>query len=539
MTDYVVGFMREALSDRVLMIRKSKPVWQAGLLNGVGGKVDQQVAKVPPRAIELCAVLTGKPESEFQKETRLETPLEAMVREFEEETGIVTNPDEWRLIMYMRDPRDFYAKDNGTVYWFAATRRFLPTLPARTRDANMDELTTVRVSEVANRSDVLASVRWTIPMAFLDPTLAVLGSDDDVLAQARAATVRPKFDSRKFIEDTIQKHRDPPMDTLRERIARKAAHRDRVELGQSPSWTVGLRGELSAEEIKAGKAPAWMAEAVAEHVRASDEMKTSPVTGCKLKFVHPIDTKLCECADVCMGTGMSPDNVRLAGVNEAAQAKIILDQTEWNEANNPNRLKAGDFVVNKSGSERGRIICVDGASAWVQSNDYASKRVSLYLVDLARDVNQYAKLAAGIASAPTMIDRSKLWATGGLIKGKSTGVAEVGRIKGVVEVNGEFRQHNGKSLGNVVTKPTYAAPGSIDTSQIRDAMHKIADLPKAPPYPGEDGKSYIVAKPSHVPDEPSEVPDAPWRGTGGSRNSLSPMQEQRVRSPSIQGSNGL
>lgn len=56
MTEYVAGFMFDA--DRVALVVKNRPTWQAGRMNGIGGH------------IELG-----------------ETPEEAMVREFKEETG--------------------------------------------------------------------------------------------------------------------------------------------------------------------------------------------------------------------------------------------------------------------------------------------------------------------------------------------------------------------------------------------------------------------------------------------------------------------
>lgn len=168
--DFVVGYMRESLSNRVIMVRKTKPAFQAGLLNGVGGKVDHWVDGFPGRR---------------------ETPLEAMVREFREETGIETTPDEWRLIMYMQDTRDFYTEEPcvsepGTVYWFACTRRFLPKLPARVLDSG-EELLTINMHDLPNRNDCLATVRWVVPMAFLDPTLQVIGSDEHVLKRAEVA----------------------------------------------------------------------------------------------------------------------------------------------------------------------------------------------------------------------------------------------------------------------------------------------------------------------------------------------------------------
>ncbi len=147
MVDYVVGYMREQLSDRVLMVRKSKPAWQAGLLNGIGGKVE-----------------------------RLEIPVEAMVREFKEETGIDTVVTDWRLVLSLHDKRDFYTCNadgsHGMVYWFATERRFMPKFPAK--NDRGEELLTVHVSEVSQRNDVVATSRWCIPLAFLDPTCPAL-----------------------------------------------------------------------------------------------------------------------------------------------------------------------------------------------------------------------------------------------------------------------------------------------------------------------------------------------------------------------------
>ncbi len=66
-TRYVRGFMFSDDWLRVLLIRKLKPKWQFGLLNGIGGHIE-------------------KGESE----------AEAMVREFKEETGVQTTKDEWK-----------------------------------------------------------------------------------------------------------------------------------------------------------------------------------------------------------------------------------------------------------------------------------------------------------------------------------------------------------------------------------------------------------------------------------------------------------
>lgn len=66
MTRYVTGFAFSEDRTKVVLIQKTKPEWQAGKLNGVGGKVEDN-----------------------------ESPGEAMVREFKEETGIETTVDSW------------------------------------------------------------------------------------------------------------------------------------------------------------------------------------------------------------------------------------------------------------------------------------------------------------------------------------------------------------------------------------------------------------------------------------------------------------
>lgn len=62
---YVVGFAFDDLG-RVALIRKLRPSWQAGKLNGIGGHIEPK-----------------------------EWPVEAMAREFEEETGVCTAGLDW------------------------------------------------------------------------------------------------------------------------------------------------------------------------------------------------------------------------------------------------------------------------------------------------------------------------------------------------------------------------------------------------------------------------------------------------------------
>jgi 8-oxo-dGTP pyrophosphatase MutT (NUDIX family) len=84
MVRYVAGFGIYREKGLVLLVRKTKPDWQAGLLNAVGGKVDGD---------ELFAV--------------------AMRREYREETGIDV-PD-W----------DLFAEEYGPGYFVRFFRTFL------------------------------------------------------------------------------------------------------------------------------------------------------------------------------------------------------------------------------------------------------------------------------------------------------------------------------------------------------------------------------------------------------------------------------
>jgi len=71
--EYSLGFAFDSDKQAVVLIRKNKPEWQAGLLNGVGGKIEPG-----------------------------ESPLDAVVREFKEETGVDTDPEDWRNFCLIR-----------------------------------------------------------------------------------------------------------------------------------------------------------------------------------------------------------------------------------------------------------------------------------------------------------------------------------------------------------------------------------------------------------------------------------------------------
>lgn len=78
LTEMVVGFLFNESGNRLALIRKTHPAWQAGNWNGIGGRIEAG-----------------------------ETPAQAMVREFKEEAGVELPEEEWRLRVRIRGS-DFF-----------------------------------------------------------------------------------------------------------------------------------------------------------------------------------------------------------------------------------------------------------------------------------------------------------------------------------------------------------------------------------------------------------------------------------------------
>lgn len=76
---YVVGFAFNKKADHVVLVHKNRPEWQAGHLNGVGGKVKLDIDV---------------------------TYADAMAREFLEETGMYTVGSEWEHFATMHFGQD-------------------------------------------------------------------------------------------------------------------------------------------------------------------------------------------------------------------------------------------------------------------------------------------------------------------------------------------------------------------------------------------------------------------------------------------------
>lgn len=127
MIEYAVGFLHT--DHKVALIRKDRPQWQAGFLNGIGGKLEQ-----------------------------FEQPHDAMVREFREEAGRFVGPWEHFLTLEGTKARVFcfaiYDEREEHIWK-------LKTQPEETEEVeiwSMDRLNT------HHRSETVPNLKWIIPL---------------------------------------------------------------------------------------------------------------------------------------------------------------------------------------------------------------------------------------------------------------------------------------------------------------------------------------------------------------------------------------
>jgi 8-oxo-dGTP diphosphatase len=125
-TVYVAGFAFDEPGDHVLLVEKRRPAWQAGKLNGIGGKVEPG-----------------------------ELPVEAMAREFEEETGVATTEGEWREFAVV-------TTDKSRVHMFAVR---LPRGRVETAKTTTDERIRVVLTGELHEWTTLPNLAWLVPMA--------------------------------------------------------------------------------------------------------------------------------------------------------------------------------------------------------------------------------------------------------------------------------------------------------------------------------------------------------------------------------------
>lgn len=118
---YVVGFMFDRTRTDVLLLRKLRPKWQSGKINGIGGRIEAG-----------------------------ESAVEAMRREFAEEAGITH--DNWREFCVLSDFREW------SIHFFWAIGSINKALQLTDEQP--------QIYPVSNLPEtVIPNLRWLIPMA--------------------------------------------------------------------------------------------------------------------------------------------------------------------------------------------------------------------------------------------------------------------------------------------------------------------------------------------------------------------------------------
>lgn len=126
--EYVAGLMFSIDEDSVLLIRKNRPEWQVGKLNGIGGKIEEK-----------------------------ESNTVAMCREFEEETGIRTEQREWHRFLLLTNG---YGRDCYNVNFYMTHGDI-----AKAKQMTDEELVIVSVKPESYGDLVIPNLKWIIPMA--------------------------------------------------------------------------------------------------------------------------------------------------------------------------------------------------------------------------------------------------------------------------------------------------------------------------------------------------------------------------------------
>lgn len=140
MQSYVVGFMFSYDEKEVVLVRKAKPEWQKGFLNGVGGKIEPD-----------------------------EGYIDAMVREFREETGMDTETYLWRKFARL-------VFTGGVVHFYMTRGETGRCSTQPPQDGVWEQIERVPVAAIPNMQTI-PNLRWLIPLA-LDKDHVVASVED-------------------------------------------------------------------------------------------------------------------------------------------------------------------------------------------------------------------------------------------------------------------------------------------------------------------------------------------------------------------------
>jgi 8-oxo-dGTP diphosphatase len=129
---YVVGFVFSPDHTKVLLIQKNRPAWQRNHYNGIGGKIEEG-----------------------------EEPIEAMVRECNEESGLYIQPMNWKHFAVIVSEERMYR-----VHCFSTVSAIYEDFENKTDE----EIAIIDVTALWS-TPVIPNLRWLIPFA-LDHDIA-------------------------------------------------------------------------------------------------------------------------------------------------------------------------------------------------------------------------------------------------------------------------------------------------------------------------------------------------------------------------------
>lgn len=124
MKKYVTGFLFSKNAGHLVLIKKINPSWQYGLFNGVGGKVEAN-----------------------------ELSVDAMVREFIEETGVTIHKADWTCYAKIYRPHCY----DVDVYFAHSDLAF------SAKTIEQEQVHIIKLSELP--SNIIPNLRWLIPLA--------------------------------------------------------------------------------------------------------------------------------------------------------------------------------------------------------------------------------------------------------------------------------------------------------------------------------------------------------------------------------------
>lgn len=131
MKHFVVGFAFNKTRDKVLLIKKKRPEWMIGRLNGIGGKI----------------------------EPTDQSPLDAMHRETMEEANSVCH---WELVT-------IFACNKGTVYFYRSFSGYDGITFEQMED---EELKIFRLDQLPD--NIIPDIKWVIALCLSTVQFPVL-----------------------------------------------------------------------------------------------------------------------------------------------------------------------------------------------------------------------------------------------------------------------------------------------------------------------------------------------------------------------------